>query len=77
VKSVKNPRSAVCKTALMTCADIFKAYGDLMVHSIDPLVSVPIDLKFLLLTIRFLRTPFFVLSNTITASTTVSEGFTR
>ncbi|KAJ1255091.1 hypothetical protein BS78_K292100 [Paspalum vaginatum] len=38
VKSVKNPRSAVCKTALMTCADIFKAYGDLMVESIDPLL---------------------------------------
>ncbi|GJN04112.1 hypothetical protein PR202_ga21630 [Eleusine coracana subsp. coracana] len=35
VKSVKNPRSAVCKTALMTCADVFKAYGDLMVDSID------------------------------------------
>ncbi|KAL5222642.1 hypothetical protein ABZP36_027355 [Zizania latifolia] len=38
VKSVKNPRSAVCKTALMTCADIFKAYGDLLVDSIDPLL---------------------------------------
>ncbi|RCV32024.1 hypothetical protein SETIT_6G225000v2 [Setaria italica] len=38
VKSVKNPRSAVCKTALMTCADIFKAYGDLIVDSIDPLL---------------------------------------
>ena len=36
VKSVKDPRSVVCKTALMTCADIFKAYGALMVHSIDP-----------------------------------------
>ncbi|XP_015698149.1 uncharacterized protein LOC102712941 [Oryza brachyantha] len=38
VKSVKNPRSAVCKTALMTCADIFKAYGDIMVDLIDPLL---------------------------------------
>ncbi|AQK88226.1 ARM repeat superfamily protein [Zea mays] len=38
VKSVKNPRSAVCKTALMTCADIFKVYGDLLVESIDPLL---------------------------------------
>jgi carotenoid epsilon hydroxylase len=28
-KSVKDPRSVVCKTALMTCADIFKAYGSL------------------------------------------------
>jgi hypothetical protein len=38
VKSVKNPRSALCKTALMTCADIFKAYGELMVDSVDLLV---------------------------------------
>jgi len=59
VKSVKNPRSAVCKTALMTCADIFKAYGDLMVDSIDPLVSIAVHLKFILLTIiRSLKTSF-------------------
>ena len=58
MKSVKNPRSAVCKTALMTCADIFKAYGDLMVDSIDPLVSIAIHLNFLLLTIRSLKTSF-------------------
>jgi hypothetical protein len=38
VKSVKDPRSDVCKTALMTCTDIFKANGDLMVNSIDPLL---------------------------------------
>ncbi|KAL6661870.1 hypothetical protein ACP70R_001259 [Stipagrostis hirtigluma subsp. patula] len=44
VKSVKNPRSALCKTALMTCADIFKAYGDLMVDSID-LLLVQLFLK--------------------------------
>ncbi|KAK3123972.1 hypothetical protein QOZ80_8AG0638760 [Eleusine coracana subsp. coracana] len=44
VKSVKNPRSAVCKTALMTCADVFKAYGDLMVDSID-LLLVQLFLK--------------------------------
>ena len=59
MKSVKNPRSAVCKTALMTCADIFKAYGDLMVDSIDPLVSIAVHLKFILLTIiRSLKTSF-------------------
>lgn len=40
VKSLKNPRSAVCKTALMTSADIFKAYCDSVVDSIDPLVSL-------------------------------------
>ncbi|KAH0696722.1 hypothetical protein KY290_014121 [Solanum tuberosum] len=38
VKSLKNPRSAVCKTALMTSADIFKAYCDSVVDSIDPLL---------------------------------------
>ncbi|XP_020089131.1 uncharacterized protein LOC109710787 isoform X1 [Ananas comosus] len=38
VKSVKNPRSAVCKTAIMTSADIFKVYNDLIVDSLDPLL---------------------------------------
>ncbi|KAL3344672.1 hypothetical protein AABB24_023893 [Solanum stoloniferum] len=38
VKSLKNPRSAVCKTAIMTSADIFKAYCDSIVASIDPLL---------------------------------------
>ncbi|VAI74423.1 unnamed protein product [Triticum turgidum subsp. durum] len=44
VKSVKNPRSALCKTALMTCADIFKAYGEQMVDLID-LLLMPLFLK--------------------------------
>lgn len=38
VKSLKNPRSAVCKTAIMTSADIFDAYNDLIIDSVDPLV---------------------------------------
>ncbi|KAL7135787.1 hypothetical protein ABFS83_11G122000 [Erythranthe nasuta] len=38
VKSLKNPRSAVCKTAIMTCADIFKAYNDDTIDSVDPLL---------------------------------------
>ncbi|KAJ4773212.1 ARM repeat superfamily protein [Rhynchospora pubera] len=38
VKSLKNPRSAVCKTAIMTCSDIFKGYGDIVVESLDPLL---------------------------------------
>ncbi|KAK1309754.1 hypothetical protein QJS10_CPA08g01688 [Acorus calamus] len=37
VKSLKNPRSAVCKTAIMTSADIFKVYSDHIVDSIEPL----------------------------------------
>lgn len=37
-KSLKNPRSAVCKTAIMTSEDIFKAYGDRIIDSIDPLI---------------------------------------
>ncbi|CAN8324660.1 unnamed protein product [Cochlearia groenlandica] len=28
VKAMKNPRSALCKTSIMTCSDIFKAYGE-------------------------------------------------
>lgn len=39
VKSLKSPRSAVCKTAIMTSADIFSAYNDLIIESLDPLVT--------------------------------------
>lgn len=35
VKSLKNPRSAVCKTAIMTCGDIFKVYNDSIVDFLD------------------------------------------
>ncbi|CAK9157481.1 unnamed protein product [Ilex paraguariensis] len=35
VKSLKNPRSAVCKTAIMTSADIFNAYSDDIIDSLD------------------------------------------
>ncbi|KAL8199457.1 hypothetical protein R6Q57_013025 [Mikania cordata] len=38
VKALKNPRSAVCKTAIMTSADIFKAFGDHIIDSLDPLL---------------------------------------
>ncbi|XP_039067020.1 uncharacterized protein LOC120212901 isoform X2 [Hibiscus syriacus] len=38
VKSLKNPRSAVCKTAIMTSADIFRAYADDLVEFLDPLL---------------------------------------
>ena len=37
-KSLKNPRSAVCKTAIMTSADIFSAYNDDLIDFLDPLV---------------------------------------
>ncbi|KAE9590421.1 hypothetical protein Lal_00028029 [Lupinus albus] len=37
-KSLKNPRSALCKTAIMTSADIFSAYNDLIIDSLDPLL---------------------------------------
>ncbi|KVH92765.1 Armadillo-like helical [Cynara cardunculus var. scolymus] len=30
--------SAVCKTTIMTCADIFKAFGDDIINSLDPLL---------------------------------------
>ncbi|XAR51851.1 hypothetical protein NMG60_11006613 [Bertholletia excelsa] len=38
VKSLKSPRSAVCKTAIMTSADIFSAYNDHIIDSLDPLL---------------------------------------
>lgn len=38
VKSLKSPRSAVCKTAIMTSADVFKVYGDSIIDSLDLMV---------------------------------------
>lgn len=38
LKSLKNPRSALCKTAIMTSADMFKAYNDDIIDSLDLLV---------------------------------------
>ncbi|XWS40759.1 hypothetical protein CRYUN_Cryun17cG0023200 [Craigia yunnanensis] len=38
VKSLKNPRSAVCKTAIMTSADMFSAYNDDLIDFLDPLL---------------------------------------
>ncbi|CAJ2665456.1 protein FAM179B-like protein [Trifolium pratense] len=37
-KALKSPRSAVIKTAIMTSADIFCAYNDLIIDSLDPLL---------------------------------------
>ncbi|RID68485.1 hypothetical protein BRARA_C00637 [Brassica rapa] len=39
VKSLKNPRSAVCKTACMTSADIFSAYNDHITDLLDSLLT--------------------------------------
>ncbi|XP_057983190.1 uncharacterized protein LOC131168037 [Malania oleifera] len=38
VKSLKNPRSAVCKTAIMTSADLFNAYSDHIIDFLDPML---------------------------------------
>lgn len=45
-KSLKSPRSAVCKTAIMTSADIFSAYNDLILDSLDPLVMLQFIIRF-------------------------------
>ncbi|ESQ49958.1 hypothetical protein EUTSA_v10021113mg [Eutrema salsugineum] len=39
VKSLKNPRSAVSKTACMTSADIFSSYNDQIIDQLDPLLT--------------------------------------
>ncbi|VYS66847.1 unnamed protein product [Arabidopsis thaliana] len=39
VKSLKNPRSAVCKTACMTSADIFSAYNNHITDLLEPLLT--------------------------------------
>lgn len=41
VKTLKNPRSAVCKTGIMTSADILHAYNDQLINFLDPLVTEP------------------------------------
>nr|CAD1828470.1 unnamed protein product [Ananas comosus var. bracteatus] len=33
VKAMKNPRSALCKTSIMACADIFRSFGRLLLSS--------------------------------------------
>lgn len=38
VKAMKNPRSALCKTAIMASADLFKAYQDAMLTILEPLL---------------------------------------
>ncbi|CAI0455942.1 unnamed protein product [Linum tenue] len=38
VKSLKNPRSAVCKTAIMASGDVFITYKDHIIDSVDPLL---------------------------------------
>ncbi|CAM6120056.1 unnamed protein product [Calypogeia fissa] len=38
IKAMKNPRSALCKTALMATTDLFKAYRDQMLDVLDPLL---------------------------------------
>jgi hypothetical protein len=38
VKSLKNPRSALCKTAIMASSDLIKAYQDQMIDFIDPML---------------------------------------
>ncbi|KAI5063957.1 hypothetical protein GOP47_0020627 [Adiantum capillus-veneris] len=38
VKAMKNPRSALCKTAIMASADFFKSYQDQMLDLLDPLL---------------------------------------
>lgn len=48
VKSMKNPRSALCKTSIMAASDIFNAYGEKLLDSSDSgafeqLVGNPID----------------------------------
>lgn len=46
-KSMKNPRSALCKTAIMVSADIFKAYHEHLLDTLDPLVLACFNTCFL------------------------------
>lgn len=44
---MKNPRSALQKTGLMALADMFLAFGDKMLESLDSLVRILGSLLFL------------------------------
>lgn len=33
VKSMKNPRSALCKTSIMAASDLFRSFGDKLLES--------------------------------------------
>jgi len=41
VKAMKNPRSALCKTSIMACSDIFKAFAEklTLLKTMDDLVT--------------------------------------
>ena len=39
MKALKNPRSALCKTAIMGSADLFKAYPNEIINMLEQLVS--------------------------------------
>ena len=60
----------------MTCADIFKAYGDLMVDSIDPLVSTGIHFKISSINYKVSEN-IFLSTSASTVNAVVSKGFTR
>lgn len=47
-KTMKNPRSALCKTSIMAAADIFNAFGDKL---LDPSISDAFDSLVLLISI--------------------------
>jgi heparan-alpha-glucosaminide N-acetyltransferase len=35
VKTMKSPRSAVCKTSIMACTDVFDSFGNLLSSASD------------------------------------------
>ena len=44
-ESMKNPQSALCKTAIMSSADIFKGYPEHVIDILDPLVLQILSLE--------------------------------
>lgn len=57
VKAMKNPRSALCKTAIMAASDIFKSYGDKL---LDDTTSDALDQMLLQLLLKASQDKKFV-----------------
>ncbi|XP_071730454.1 uncharacterized protein [Rutidosis leptorrhynchoides] len=57
VKSMKNPRSALCKTSIMAASDLFKSYGDKL---LDLITSDAVDQMMLQLLLKASQDKKFV-----------------
>lgn len=86
VKAMKNPRSALCKTAIMAASDIFKSYGDKLLDdtssdALDQMVYKLINWIYDFLLLSIVVNPISLYVNwcfiKFAAPTAVAQGFSR